>query len=74
MNLDNQIPIVILHILEANIPQNTSIINEHIDPPKRLNGSLNNPLSILNAVVVCDRFAACSFDLVNDYVGGLSRQ
>ncbi len=71
MDLDSQIPILIFHVLEADIPQNAGIVDEHIDPSKRLDGSLDDVLPVLDAVVVCDRFAACGFDLINDYIGGL---
>lgn len=71
MDLDDQIPIFILHILKADIPQDPRIVDEHIDPPKRLDGSLNDPVAVLDAVVVRDRFAASGFDLVNDDIGRL---
>lgn len=71
MDFDNQIPILILHILEADVPQNPRIVDEHIDPSESLNGRLNNLLAILHAVVVRDRFAARGFDFVDDYIGRL---
>lgn len=66
MDLDNQIPILILHILKADVPQDPRIVDEHIDPPKRLNGRLDDLVAVLNAVVVRDRLAARGFDLVDD--------
>ena len=71
VDLDDQIPILILHILEANVPQDARIVNEHIDPPKRLDGRLNDLVAVLDAFVVRDRLAACGFDLVDDYISGL---
>ena len=71
MDLDDQIPILILHILETDISQDPGIVDEHIDPPKRLDGRLDDLLAVFNAVVVCDRLAASGFDLVDDYVGRL---
>lgn len=71
MNLDDQIPILILHILEANVPQDPRIIDQHIDPPEGLNGRLDDLLAILDAVIVGDGLAARGFDLVDDYIGRL---
>lgn len=71
MNLDDQIPIFILHILEANIPQNARIIDQDVNPSKILDGCLNDTLAIDHIVVVRNRFPARSSDLVDDHIGGL---
>lgn len=71
VDLDDQIPILILHILKADVSQDPRIIDKDIDPPERLNGRLDNSLAILDTVVVCDRLAARGFDLIDDYIGGL---
>jgi hypothetical protein len=71
MDLINQIPVLLLHVLEANITQNASIIDEHIDTPKVVDGSLDDSFSVLDRVVVGDSLAACSADRFNDFVCGL---
>ena len=72
MDLNDQIPILILHVLKADVPKNTSIIDEHVNPPKLLDSSLDDLLAILDAVVVRDRLAASGCDFVDDNIGGLS--
>lgn len=71
MNLDDQIPILILHILEADVPQDPGIVDQHIDPSEGLNGRLDDLLAILDTVVVGDGLAARGFDLVDDDIGRL---
>ena len=58
MNLDDQVPIGVAHVLEADIPQNAGIVKQDVDSPKFLDGSLNNIFPMLDAVIVCDSFAA----------------
>jgi hypothetical protein len=48
------------------------VVDEDIDAPKGIDCGLDNPLAILNRVVVGDRFAACGLDLIDDLVGSLS--
>jgi hypothetical protein len=67
----DEIPVRLLHVLEADIAQDAGIVDEHIDAPKGIDGRLDDGLSILHRVVVGDRFAACGADLVDDLVGGL---
>lgn len=72
MNAVDKIPVRILHVLEANIPQDTGVIKEHIDTAEVLDGSLNDSLAVLNAVVVGDRLAAGSPDLIDNDIRGLT--
>ncbi len=71
MDLEYQIPILIFHILEADISEDSSIIDEDVYPAKVLNGGLNDCFSILHAVIISDRLSACGFDLVDNNIGGL---
>lgn len=71
MNLHNQLPVSILHVLEADIPKDTGIVDENIDATERLDGSFYYLLAILNAVVVGNGLAASLLDLSNDDVCGL---
>ncbi len=71
MDLEYQIPILIFHILEADIPEDSSIIDEDVYPAKILNGGLNDSLSILHAVIIRYRLSACGFDFVDNDIGGL---
>lgn len=67
----DEIPVGLLHVLEADISQNAGIVDENVDAAKVVNGRLDNGLSVLDRVVVGDCFAACLADLVDDLVGGL---
>lgn len=71
MHLHDQVPVLILHVLKADIPQNASIVDEHVDAAKGLDGSLDNLVAIFDRVVVRDGLAACRSDFVDDSVGGL---
>jgi hypothetical protein len=73
VHLHHQIPVLILHVLKADIPQNAGIVDEHVDSAKSLDGSLDNPVAVLNGVVVCNGLAAGRCDLLDDLVGGLGR-
>jgi len=71
MYLHDQVPVVILHILKADVAQDAGIVDEDIDPPKVLNGSLDDGFTVLDAVVVGDGLAAGFSDLVDDNICGL---
>jgi hypothetical protein len=73
VHLHHQIPVLILHVLKADIPQNAGIVDEHVDSAKGLDGGLDNPVAVLNGVVVCNGLAAGRCDLLDDLVGGLGR-
>jgi hypothetical protein len=67
----DEIPIRLLHVLEADIAQDTRIVDQYIDATERINRRLDNVLSVLDRVVVGDGLAACGADLVDDLVCGL---
>jgi len=71
MHLHDQIPILVLHVLETDIPQDTGIVDQHIDAAVGLDSRIDDPIAILDRVVVGDGLAACGGDLVDDFVGGL---
>jgi hypothetical protein len=67
----DEVPIRLLHVLEADISQNTGIVDENINATKGINGRLDDGFSILDRIVVADRLAACGADLFDDFVCGL---
>ena len=71
MDLVDQIPVLIFHVLEADIPQDASIIDEDINAAKILNSGVDNLLACFNAVVVGHRLAAGGFDFLHNQVCGL---
>lgn len=73
VNTVDQIPICVLHVLEADIPKDTGVVEKHIDAAKVLNGRLDNRLAVLHAVVVGDRLTAGGADLIDDNICGLRR-
>jgi hypothetical protein len=73
VNFVDQIPILILHVLEADITEDTSVVDENIDPAEVLDGSLNDGFTVLNAVIVGYCLAASRPDLLNYYISSLRR-
>lgn len=71
MHLHDQIPVIIFHVLEADIAQDAGIVDENVDPAKSLDGCLDDLLAILHRVIVGDGFAACGLDLIDDYIRSL---
>jgi hypothetical protein len=67
----DQVPVLLLHVLEADIAQDAGVVDEHIDAAKGVDGRLDDGLSVLDRVVVGHGFAACGFDLVDDCICGL---
>lgn len=74
VHLHNEVPVLILHVLEADIPEDAGIVDEHVDPAKGLDRRLDDLVSILNRVVVRDGLAAGGCDFVDDSVGRLETQ
>lgn len=71
VNLHDQVPVLVLKVLEGNVAKNTGIVDENVDAAKALDGGLDDALAILDAVVVGNGFAACLLDLVDDDISGL---
>lgn len=49
VNVDfvDEIPVGLLHVLEADIAENAGIVDEDVDTTKGINGRLDNRLTIL---------------------------
>ena len=71
MDRVDQIPVLILHVLEADVSEDASIVDEDINAAKGLDSGLNDPVTILNAIVVGDRLSAILLDLVHDDISSL---
>lgn len=71
MHSHDQIPVLVRHVLEADIPKDAGIVDEDIYPAEVLDGSIDDSLAILHAVVVGYCFSAGLLDLVDDLVCGL---
>ena len=71
VNGKDQVPILIFHIFETDISQDTSIIYEHIYPAKGFDRSLDDRIAILDAVVVGHGIPAELFDFFHYLIGSL---
>lgn len=71
MNGHDQVPVLILHVLEADITEDTSVVEEHINAAEGLDGSLDDSVTILDTVVVSYGLTASSFDLVDNDISSL---
>lgn len=71
MYLHDKIPVLVRHVLEADVAENASIVDEDVNPAESLDGSLNDSIAILHAVVVCNGLSPCSFDFVDNDIGSL---
>lgn len=71
MNSVDQVPIRLLHVLEADIAQNAGIVDEDIDTTEGVDGRLDDGLAILDRVVVGNRLTAGGADRIDDLVCGL---
>lgn len=71
VDLVDQIPVEISHVLERDISENASIVDEDIDAAKVLDGGVNDLLAELDAVVVGSGLAAGLPDLLDNEVCGL---
>ena len=71
MNFSDEIPILVCHVLEAHIPEDASVVDEHINATEGLDSGLDDSLAVLNAVVIGHSLSTGSFDLVDDYISSL---
>jgi len=69
----NEVPVLIGHVLEGNVAEDTGVVQENIDTAIGLDGGFDNLLTIGDTVVVGNCFAASGSDLVDDDIGGLCR-
>src|SRR5687767_2847625 len=71
VHLDDEIPISIGDVLEANISEDTSIVDENIDTTKSLDCSIDDLVTKLDTVVVGNSFSTSLLDFINDDIRGL---
>lgn len=71
VNSVDQIPVGILHVLKADIPQNSSVIKQNINAAEGLNSGFDDSITVLDAVVVGDGLTAGGADLIDNDICGL---
>ena len=74
MDLVDEIPVLVLHILKRNITQDTGVIDQNINSAKVLDGRVNDGLAILDTIVIGDGLAAGPSNLFDDDIGSLQDQ
>lgn len=74
MNAVDQVPVLILHVLKADIPEDTGIVKQDINTAEVLNSGINDSLSVLNTVVVGNRLTTGGADLLDNEICGLKRR
>jgi hypothetical protein len=73
VNFHNKIPIRILHVLKADIPEDTGIIYENINTAETGNGGVNDLFTKLDTVIVGYSLATCFLNFLDDNIGGLEK-
>lgn len=71
VDLHDEVPVLVLEVLEGNVAQDAGIVDEDVDAAKGLDGGLDDALAELDAVVVGNGLAAGLFDLVDDDISSL---
>ena len=74
VDLEDEVPVLVLHVLEADVAQDAGVVDEHVDAAEGLDGGLDDLLAVVDAVVVGDGLAAGGLDLVDDDIGSLGRR
>lgn len=74
VDLGNQIPVLVLHILKADITEDTGIVNENIYTAEVLNSGVDNAFTVLNTIIVGNSLPTSGFNLIDHNIGGLNRQ
>ena len=65
-----EVPIIRRHLLKACVPENPGVVDDNIDRAKGVERGLDNPVAILDRVMVGNRLAAESLDLRHDGISG----
>jgi hypothetical protein len=67
----DEIPVLVLHVLEGDIAEDACVVQEYIDAAEVLDGGFNDLVAILNAVVVGYGLSSGGLDLLDDNICGL---
>lgn len=74
VDLHDEIPVLVCEVLEADVAEDTSIVDEDIDTSKGLDGGVNDLFAKLDAVVVGNGLAASGLDFVDDDISSLDER
>lgn len=73
VDLHNQVPVIVLHVFEADISEDAGIVDQNIDSAKGLDGRVDDFVTIFDRIVVGNGLASSCLDLLDYYVCGLFR-
>ncbi len=71
VDLHNEIPVLVCEVLEADVMEDTGIVDEDIDAAKGVDGGVDDLVAKLDAVVVGNGLAASGLDFVDDDISSL---
>lgn len=71
VHLVDEVPIFVLHVLEANITEDTGVVNENVDAAECLDGGFDDLVTVLDTVVIGNSLAASGLDFVDNDIGSL---
>ena len=69
MNVQDGVPEVVIHVRECLVPEDTGIVNDDVETAERINGALDDLLSILGGSFHASGLSAQFLDLSNDGIG-----
>ena len=72
--LHHQVPILVFHVLEADVAQDAGVVDEDVNPAERLDRGLDDLVAVLDRVVVRDGLAASRCDLLDNLVCSLWKE
>lgn len=66
MNGHDDVPVLVGHVLESHVSEDTSVVDEDIDSASSIDSGLNDAVTVLDGVVVGNSLAASGLDLVDN--------
>ena len=74
VNLNYQVPVVVSHILEADIPENASIVQQDVYSAELSDGRVDDSIPVFDAVVIGNGISTRSPYLVDHSVRCLHQE
>lgn len=71
VDLHDQVPVLVGQVLEADVTEDTGVVDDNVDTAESLDGGVDDLLTELDGVVVGDGLAAGSLDFVDDDISSL---
>ena len=71
MDIDDEVPVLVGHVLEGDVAEDTSVVDEDVDAAVVVDCGLDDLLALGDRVVVGDGLAACGLNGVYDDISSL---